>query len=145
MERCGLDAARHGPVHGALKHIGAVCIEAEDEASVHHHAEFVATPNGVVIASRKVLSLCMKEVLWIEGFEADKHTAHACLCGTFDQVSLQDRGDGACALENATHAAHAVEEGGGEATVPEEVVVEEIEMPPGSRSTSASASSTARV
>ena len=63
--------------------------------------------------------------------------------GQLDRVVAQDRVDRRRSLKDAVHAVHAAEEFARESAIAEEMIVEEVEMRPGSRAISASASSTA--
>ena len=68
------------------------------------------------------------EVAGRQRLEADEDAAQARGGRMFDQIAVQDRIDGRGALEEAAHAAHAVEQRRGEAAVAEQVIVEEVEM-----------------
>ena len=129
--RC-LQAARDAPIDGPFEHIGSVIVEAEHEATVDHHAEIVAASDRFVVVAAEVLALgVLAQVLGVEGLEADEHAAHARGGCSLDQVTAKDRLHRARSLEEASHAAHALEQPSGETFVAEQMVVEEVQVPAG--------------
>jgi hypothetical protein len=109
-----------------------VLVEAEDEARVHHHAEVVEPADGGRVVAAQVLPFALRpEPLLPQRLEADEEAPQAAGDGPLEEPRPQHRIDRSRGLPEAPHPPHPVEEGGGEGGVAEEVVVEEVEVPPG--------------
>jgi len=68
---------------------------------------------------------CCRRLSGVERFEADEDAAHARGGGALDQVVAQDRLYCARPLEQATHAAHALEQAACEPFVAKQMIVQE--------------------
>src|SRR4029077_7819087 len=64
-------------------------------------------------------------------FEPDEEAAKSRGRGLFDHVVAQDRIDGCGPLEDPAHPSHASEQSASEPRIPEEVIVEKVEMSAG--------------
>ena len=132
VEGGGLDALLDRPLDGALEDGFVVLVHAEDEAGVDHHAELVQAADGGGVIPVQVLSfVLLAQVFGVERLEADEQAAQTAGGGFFEQTRLQDRSDRPGSLPEAAHAAHPVEQRGGEARVAEQVVVQEVQVAAG--------------
>ena len=132
MERRGLDSLPDGPLHRPLEDRGVVLVEAEHEARVHHDAEVVQAADGLPVVPAQVLPLALRaQALGAERLEAHEQAAQAAGDGLLEEAGTQHRVHRARGLPEPPHPPHPVEERLGEGGVAEEVVVEEVEVPPG--------------
>ena len=112
--------------------IAVVSVQAEDEAAVDHDAEAVEPAHDLAIAAAEVLALAgALEAAAGKRFEADKQTSQTGGSRLFDHIIAQDRVDCCGALKDAAHPSHAAEEISREPRIPEEMIVQEVEMPAG--------------
>jgi hypothetical protein len=132
MKRRRLDAVLRSPTRPCAEHRAVVAIHAEDKAPVDHHAGIVQTSNRRRVVAAHVLVLpLLDEVVGVERLEADKQAAQPCVNRTFEKVWREHRIHGARRLPEPAHTAHTLEEGGGEAPVAEEMIVEKVQVTAG--------------
>ena len=87
------------------------------------------TPDRGAVVTAKVLQLSLfPQVRRAERLEAHEEAAEARFDGALEQTRPQHGGDRARRLPDPVHALHAVEQRSREPRVPEEVVVEEVEV-----------------
>ena len=136
VKRCGLDPLGDRPCDGSVEDAGVVLIHAEDEAAVDHHSQVVeAADRGAVVPSQVVVLVLLAEIGAVDGLKSHEQTAQSTGRGLVEQARLGARRENgvhrAGRLPEAPHAFHAVEQGARETTVPEQVVVKEVEVGPG--------------
>ena len=103
----------------------------------------VEPAHHLAVAAAEVLALAgAREAAGDERFESDEQAPQPRGRGLFDQVVVAGSSPPCGRLEDAAHPAHAAEQIAGEPGVPEEMIVQEVEVSPGRRAISASASST---
>ncbi len=111
------------------KDVAIVAVQPEDEAPVDHDAEIVEPPDDVSVAAAEVLALARaREPAGRQRLESDEQAAQSCGRSLFDDVVAKDRVHRRGALEDPAHSPHAAEEFFGEPRIPEEVVVQEVEV-----------------
>lgn len=121
-----------GPVHGPSKHVIVVVVHPEDEAAVDHDPQAMEPiGHGRIVAAQVLALVATDEIAGREGFEPDEEAAKAGGCGSLDQIAAKHGVDGRRSLEKPVHPAHPVEQRAAEALIAEQMIVEEIEMPPG--------------
>ncbi len=126
------DANFDGPVYGATEDLRTVSVEAEDEAAVDHDAEAVEPAYDLAIVAAEVLALAgALEAARGERFEPNEQAPESCRRRVFDAIIAQDRVDSCGCLKDAAHSFHAAEEISGEPGIPEEMIVQEVEMSAG--------------
>ena len=132
VKRRGLNSLLDGPFHGAKDRRLVILVHPEDEAPVHHDPQIVQPPHRCAVVLMHVLILpLLAEILGVQGFEADEETTQTASHGLLQKPRLQCRLDGSRCLPEATHTAHAVEKGGRELDVSEQMVVEKIHVASG--------------
>ena len=124
---------RDRPLHRPLEDRGVVLVEAEHEAGVHHDAEVVQAADGLRVVPAQVLPLALRAQAL--GARASRSPRRGC-AGRRPTAALEEAGTQhgvhrARGLPEPAHPPHPVEERPGEGGVAEEVVVEEVEVPPG--------------
>ena len=98
-------------------------IHAEHEAGVHHDSELVESPDRSVVVAADVVRLSVVgEVRAVHRFEADEERSEACLGGSFDEVTVEDRLHGAGRLPHPVSTCQPCEQLTCEALVTEEVM-----------------------
>src|SRR5205085_8464058 len=128
VEGGGGDSVAYRPVDGAVEHVRPVLVHSEDEGAVDHDAEITEAPrHRRIVAGEVLLLVACPEVRRVEGFEADEERPQPRLRRALYKVAAKHGIDGGGALEEASHAAHPLEQGLGEAAVAEQMVVEKIE------------------
>src|SRR5205085_6721692 len=132
VEGGGGDSVAYRPVDGAVEHVRPVLVHSEDEGAVDHDAEITEAPrHRRIVAGEVLLLVACPEVRRVEGFEADEERPQTRLRRALYKVAAKHGIDGGGALEEASHAAHPLEQGLGEAAVAEQMVVEKIEVAAG--------------
>src|SRR6185312_13672101 len=119
----------HRPVHRPPKYVRFVGVEPEDKTAVDHDAERMKPLDGLFVVLTDVLALiALDKTRPAERFEAHEDASETGFRGFFNQVAFQDRVDGGSALEDPVHALHSLEEARGKPLMPEQMIVQEIEM-----------------
>src|SRR5579862_3167788 len=88
--------------------------------------------DGRCIVAMKVLHLCVgAEAPGIESLEPDEEASQAAADRLLEERGAKNRLNGPRGLPKAAHPAHSLEQGARKPHVPEEMVVEEIQVAPG--------------
>jgi hypothetical protein len=132
VKRRGGNALVNCPINSTPKYILTVVIHAKNKAAVDHDAKGVQAASNCLVVAAEVLPLVTTpQVFWRKRFEAYKDAAQTSFRGTLYEVTSQNGVHCGCALEHTSHALHAFKKRFGKVSVPEQVIVEEIEMASG--------------
>ena len=132
MEGGGRDALLDRPVHRPFEDVIVIVVHPEDEAAVDHDAEAVQPAgHGGVVASEILAFVAQREVARRERLEPDEQAAQPGFRGALDQIASEHGIDRRCALEQPPHSPHALEQRRRKPSVPEQMIVEEVEVPAG--------------
>ena len=132
VEGTGFDALFHRPVHRAPEHALVIGVHAEYETPVDHDPGIVYAPDRGHVVPIEILNLgVLAQIAVAQGFESHEDTAQARLGRGLQQARFQNRIHRGRGLPQPPHALHPGKQRRGETRMPEQVIVEKIEMPAG--------------
>ena len=125
------DSNLDGPVYSPSEDVRVISVQTEYEAAVNHDAEAVEPADYVTVTAAEVLPLPGAfEAPVGKSLKPNEQASQTGGGGLFDQIVAQDRVDRCGSLKNAAHSSHAAEEIAREPGIPQEMIVQKVEMPP---------------
>src|SRR5262249_50412026 len=107
-------------------------IHAEHETAIDHHAESMQASHGRAVIAIEVLHLpLLAQVADIRCFKSHKEAPEAAIDSLLEEAWLQHRIHGTRSLPKPAHTAHTVKEGRSKLRIPEQMIIEKVQMPPG--------------